>query len=71
VSIVAFTRLDELPLEATRDRVALKRNGVVSGAFAPMVVDDRVVGVLLFATRCSNAAGGRSKVGGKRPSASA
>jgi formate hydrogenlyase transcriptional activator len=48
--LVTFTRLDDLPSEAARDRAALQRNGVVSGALAPMVVDDRAIGVLLFAT---------------------
>jgi formate hydrogenlyase transcriptional activator len=48
--IVALTRLDELPPEAARDRATLARNGVVSGALAPMVVEDRVVGLLAFAT---------------------
>jgi transcriptional regulator with GAF, ATPase, and Fis domain len=48
--LVALTRLDELPPEAARDRATLARNGVVSGALAPMVVEDRVVGLLVFAT---------------------
>ena len=48
--IVALTRLDELPPEAARDRASLARNGVVSGALAPMVAEDRVVGLLVFAT---------------------
>ena len=48
--IVALTRLDELPPEAARDRESLARNGVVSGALAPMVAEDRVVGLLVFAT---------------------
>ena len=48
--LVAFAQLDELPPEAARDRATLERNGVVSGALAPMVVDDHAVGVLLFAT---------------------
>jgi transcriptional regulator with GAF, ATPase, and Fis domain len=48
--LVALTRLDELPPEAARDRASLERNGVVSGALAPMVVEDRVVGQLMFAT---------------------
>jgi formate hydrogenlyase transcriptional activator len=48
--LVALTRLDELPPEAARDRATFERNGVVSGALAPMVVEDRVVGLLVFAT---------------------
>ncbi len=48
--IVALTRLDELPPEAARDRESLARNDVVSGALAPMVAEDRVVGLLVFAT---------------------
>ena len=48
--VVALTRLDELPPEAARDRVSLARHGVVSGALAPMVAEDRVVGFLAFAT---------------------
>jgi transcriptional regulator with GAF, ATPase, and Fis domain len=48
--LVALTRLDELPPEAARDRASLERNGVVSGALAPMVIEDRVVGQLMFAT---------------------
>jgi formate hydrogenlyase transcriptional activator len=48
--VIALTRLDELPPEAARDRASLERNGVVSGANAPMVVEDRVVGILSFAT---------------------
>ncbi len=48
--LVALTRLDELPPEAARDRASLERSGVVSGALAPMVVEDRVVGLLVFAT---------------------
>jgi transcriptional regulator with GAF, ATPase, and Fis domain len=47
---VALTRLDELPPEAARDRATLERNGVVSGALTPMVVEDGVVGMLTFAT---------------------
>jgi transcriptional regulator with GAF, ATPase, and Fis domain len=48
--LVALTRLDELPPEAARDRETLERNGVVSGALAPMVIGDRVFGELMFAT---------------------
>jgi transcriptional regulator with GAF, ATPase, and Fis domain len=48
--LVALTRLDELPPEAARDRASLERNGVVSGALAPMVIEDRVVGQLMLAT---------------------
>jgi transcriptional regulator with GAF, ATPase, and Fis domain len=48
--LLSFMRLDELPPEAARDRAVLDQNGVVSGALAPMVADDRAVGVLLFAT---------------------
>jgi transcriptional regulator with GAF, ATPase, and Fis domain len=48
--LVALTRLDELPPAAARDRATLAQNGVVSGAIAPMVVEDRVVGLLMFAT---------------------
>ena len=48
--IVALTQLDELPPEAAVDRASLARNGVVSGALAPMVAEDRVVGLLVFAT---------------------
>ena len=48
--LVVLTRLDELPPEAARDRATLARHGVVSGALAPMVVEDRVVGVISFAT---------------------
>jgi formate hydrogenlyase transcriptional activator len=48
--IVAVSRLDDLPPEAARDRVGLAQNGVRSGALAPMVVDDRVAGALMFAT---------------------
>ncbi len=48
--LVSLTRLDELPPEAACDRATLERNGVVSGALAPMVVEDRVVGLLVFAT---------------------
>jgi formate hydrogenlyase transcriptional activator len=48
--IVALPRLDDLPPAAARDRATLARNGVVSGAIAPMVVEDRVVGLLMFAT---------------------
>jgi formate hydrogenlyase transcriptional activator len=48
--LVALTRLDELPPEAARDRAILEHNGVVSGALAPLVVEDRVVGLVLFAT---------------------
>jgi transcriptional regulator with GAF, ATPase, and Fis domain len=48
--IVALTRLDELPPEAARDRAMLERNRVVSGALAPLVIEDRVVGLILLAT---------------------
>jgi transcriptional regulator with GAF, ATPase, and Fis domain len=48
--IVVVPRLDDLPPEAARDRASLERNGVVSGALAPMVIEDRVVGLLMFAT---------------------
>ena len=48
--LVVLARLDELPPEAARDRRTLERYGVVSGALAPMVVEDRVVGVISFAT---------------------
>ena len=48
--IVTVSRLDELPAEAAQDRIGLEENGVRSGALAPMVVDDRVVGALMFAT---------------------
>ncbi len=48
--LVALTRLDELPPEAARDRATLERNGVISGALAPMVNEDRVIGELMFAT---------------------
>jgi transcriptional regulator with GAF, ATPase, and Fis domain len=48
--VVALTRLDELPPEAARDRATLARNGVISGALTPMVVDDRALGMLAFAT---------------------
>jgi formate hydrogenlyase transcriptional activator len=48
--VVAVTQLDELPPEAARDRATLERNGVVSGALTPMVVEDRVLGAVLFAT---------------------
>ena len=48
--LVALTRLDELPLEAARDRATLERNGVISGALAPMINEDRVIGELMFAT---------------------
>jgi transcriptional regulator with GAF, ATPase, and Fis domain len=48
--VVALTHLDDLPAEASRDREALERSGVVSGAVAPMVVEGRVVGVLVLAT---------------------
>jgi transcriptional regulator with GAF, ATPase, and Fis domain len=48
--VVALTALDELPPDAPRDRATLERNGVVSGALTPMVVDDRALGMLAFAT---------------------
>jgi transcriptional regulator with GAF, ATPase, and Fis domain len=48
--LVALTRLDELPPEAARDRATLEKNGVVSGALAPMLIEDRVFGELMFAT---------------------
>jgi transcriptional regulator with GAF, ATPase, and Fis domain len=48
--IVALTRLDELPPEAAQDRATLERNGVISGALAPMIIDDQVHGELMFAT---------------------
>jgi transcriptional regulator with GAF, ATPase, and Fis domain len=48
--IVALTRLDDLPPEAARDRASLERNSVVSGALAPLVVADRVLGSVVFAT---------------------
>ena len=48
--IVALTRLDELPPEAAHDRASLAKNGVVSGALAPIVAEDHVVGLLVFAT---------------------
>ena len=48
--LLVLTRLDELPPEAARDRATLERNGVVSGAVVPMVVEDRVVGLLTFAS---------------------
>ena len=47
---VVLTRLDELPPEAARDRASLTVYGVMSCALAPMVVEDRVVGVVSFAT---------------------
>src|SRR5262249_2895241 len=47
--VVAMTGLDDLPPEAARDRATLERNGVVSGALTPMVVEDRVLGAVLFA----------------------
>ena len=48
--LVALTRLDELPPEAARDRATLEQNGVGSGALAPMIIQDRVLGELMFAT---------------------
>jgi transcriptional regulator with GAF, ATPase, and Fis domain len=48
--LVALTRLDELPPEAARDRATLERNGVISGALTPMVVEHRAFGMLAFAT---------------------
>jgi formate hydrogenlyase transcriptional activator len=48
--LVALTRLDDLPPEAARDRATLERNGVISGALAPMIVENRVFGELMFAT---------------------
>lgn len=48
--IMVLTRVDELPPEAARDRASLTLYGVMSCALAPMVVQDRVVGVIFFAT---------------------
>jgi transcriptional regulator with GAF, ATPase, and Fis domain len=46
--LVTVTRLDDLPPEAARDRASLEHFGAESGALAPMVVEDRVVGMLVF-----------------------
>jgi transcriptional regulator with GAF, ATPase, and Fis domain len=46
--LVTIPRLDELPPEAARDRTSLEQVGVVSGALAPMVVEDHVVGLIVF-----------------------
>jgi formate hydrogenlyase transcriptional activator len=48
--LVVLTRVDELPPEAARDRASLTRYSVMSCALAPMVVQDRVVGIISFAT---------------------
>jgi formate hydrogenlyase transcriptional activator len=48
--VIALTQLDELPPEAARDRASLERNVVASCALAPMVVEDRVVGIISFVT---------------------
>ena len=48
--VIVLTRVDELPLEAVRDRASLTLYGVLSCALAPMVVHDRVVGIISFAT---------------------
>jgi formate hydrogenlyase transcriptional activator len=44
--LVTLSRLDDLPPEAARDRMSLEEFGVVSGALAPMVVGDHVVGLI-------------------------
>jgi transcriptional regulator with GAF, ATPase, and Fis domain len=48
--VIALRRLDELPPEAATDRATLEGYSVVSAALAPMVVEDRVMGILSFAT---------------------
>jgi formate hydrogenlyase transcriptional activator len=48
--LIALTKVDELPPEAARDRASLTLHGVKSCALAPMVVQDRVVGIISFAT---------------------
>ncbi len=44
--VIALNSLDDLPPEAARDRVSLAQLGVLSLALAPMVVEDRFLGVL-------------------------
>ena len=48
--LIALTRVDDLPPEAARDRASLTLYGATSCALAPMVVQDRVVGIISFAT---------------------
>ncbi len=45
---VVFARLDELPPAAARDREAFDRLGIQAGIARPLVVDDRVIGALMF-----------------------
>src|SRR5262249_36144819 len=47
--LVILGRLDELPHDAGRDRASLEQFGVASGALAPMVVEDHVVGMVSVA----------------------
>ena len=48
--LVVLARLEDLPPEAAVDRASLERYSVASCALAPMVVADRVVGIISFAT---------------------
>jgi transcriptional regulator with GAF, ATPase, and Fis domain len=48
--LLAVNGLDELLPEAARDRATLEQLGVVSGAIAPLMAEDRVMGVLSFET---------------------
>ena len=45
---VVFARLDELPPAAARDRAACERLGIHSAIAQPLVVDDQVIGALVF-----------------------
>jgi transcriptional regulator with GAF, ATPase, and Fis domain len=46
--LVTVAQLDDLPPEAARDRASLEHFGTASGAVAPMVIEDRVVGLLVL-----------------------
>ena len=45
---VVFARLDELPPAAARDREGFDRLGIKSGVVRPLIVDDQVIGALVF-----------------------
>jgi GAF domain-containing protein len=45
---VAFAWLDELPPAAAPDREAFERLGIMAGVALPMIIDERVIGTLVF-----------------------
>ena len=45
---VVFAQLAELPPAAARDREGFDRLGIKSGVVRPLIVDDQVIGVLVF-----------------------